>query len=103
RGHSVCASVVARAIGSVEHLHRIAGTPDELVRGVVIAPGHPHGAAASLPGVVLIFPGLAAGLAGGRDHVFAPEDLSGGGVERGGPVAHAAIPTGGAREDLSLE
>src|SRR5439155_13582430 len=98
--HAVGEEVVTRAIGRVEHRHWITGTPDQLVRRHIIAPGHPHGAAASLPGVVLILPSLAAGLAGGGNDVFAPEDLSGRGVESGDPVAHAAIAAGGARDDL---
>ena len=69
----------------------------------VVGAGDPHGAAAGLPGVVLVLPGLAAGFAGRRNHVFAPHQLAGRGVERGDPVAHAAVAAGGADDDLVLD
>ena len=79
---AVGVEVVARPIGRVEHRHRIAGAPDGLVGRRIVGAGHPDGAAAGLPGVVLVLPGLAAGLAGRRDGVLAPEQLAGRGIER---------------------
>ncbi len=70
--------------------------------GGIVRPGHPHRAAADLPGVVLVLPGLAAGLARRRDDVFAPFELAGRRVERGDPVAHAAVAAGRADDDLVL-
>src|SRR5262245_10885652 len=89
RDHAVGVEIVAGAIGGIEHRYRVAGAPDHLVGLHVVGAGDPHGAAAGLPGVVLVLPGLAAGLAWRRDHVFAPDDLAGRAVERGDEVAHA--------------
>src|SRR5262249_36433383 len=63
----------------------------------------PNRGAADLPGVVLVLPGFAAGLARRRDHVFAPQKLAGLTVEPGDPVAHAAVAAGGAHDDLVLD
>src|ERR1700730_12437240 len=101
--HGVSVEVVAGAVGGIEHRNRIAGAPDHLVRGDVVGPGHPHGAAAGLPGVVLVLPGFAAGLAGRRDRVFAPFELAGLGVEPGDIIAHAAIAAGRPDDDLVLD
>src|SRR5262249_59312031 len=101
--HAVGVEVVAGPIGGVEHRHRIAGAPDHLVTGDVVGAGHPHGAAAGLPGVVLVLPGFAARLARCRHHVFAPQQLAGRGIERGDEVAHAAVATGGTDDDLVLD
>ena len=95
--------VVAGAIGGVEHGHRIARAPDGLIRGDIIGACHPHGAAARFPGVVLVFPGLAARLARRRDDVAPPDLLARGRVQTGDPVAHAAIAASGANEDLVLD
>src|SRR5262249_27467175 len=83
--------------------HRIAGAPDHLVGRDIVAAGHPHGAAAGLPGVVLVLPGLAAGLARSRDRVLFPDELAGRRIEPGDPVAHAAVAAGGADDDLILD
>src|SRR5262249_25943821 len=103
RDHAVGVEIVAGAVGGVEHRHRVAGAPDHLVGLNVVGAGDPHGAAAGLPGVVLVLPGLAAGLARRRNHVFAPDDLAGRAVERGDEIAHAAIATGRADDDLVLD
>ncbi len=102
--HAVGVEVVARTIGGVEHGNRIAGAPDHLVGGGVVGACHPHRPAAGLPGDLgLVLPGLAAGLAGRRDHVFAPDHLAGRAVERRDEVAHAAVAPGGADDDLVLD
>src|SRR5207342_1681693 len=99
--HAVGVEVVAGAVAGVEHGDRIAGAPDHLVGLDVVGAGHPHGPAAGLPGdLILVLPGLAAGLAGRRDHVFAPDHLAGGAVERRDEVAHAAVAPGGTDDDL---
>ena len=103
RDHAVGVEIVARPVGRIEHRHRIAGAPDHLVGGEIVGAGHPHGAAAGLPGVVLVLPGLAAGLAGRRNHIFAPDELAGRGIERRDEVAHAAVAAGGADDDLVLD
>src|SRR5262249_30545444 len=101
--HAVGEQIVAGPIGRIEHRHRIAGAPDHLVGRDIVAAGHPHGAAAGLPGVVLVLPGLAAGLARSRDRVLLPDELAGLGIESGDPVAHAAVAAGGADDDLILD
>src|SRR5262245_55628612 len=103
RDHAVGEEVVAGTVGRIEHRHRVAGAPDHLVGGGIIRAGDPHGAAADLPGVVLVLPGLAAGLTRGGNHVFAPDELAGLAVERGDPVAHAAVAAGRADDDLVLD
>ena len=81
RDRAVGEEVVARPIGRIVHRHRVAGPPEGLVGGGIVGSGHPQGAAAGLPGVVLVLPGFAAGLAGRRNGVFLPEPLAGLGVE----------------------
>ena len=92
--------IVARPVGRIEHRHRIAGAPDHLVGGGIVGAGDPHCAAADLPGVVLVLPGLAAGLARRRNDVFVPEYFAGRGIEPCDPVAHAAVAAGGTDDDL---
>ena len=103
RDHAVGVQVVAGAIGRIEHRHWIARAPDHLVGRGIVRARDPHGAAADLPGVVLVLPGLAAGLARRRYDVFAPDQLAGGAVERRDPVAHAAVAAGRAHDDLVLD
>src|SRR5262249_37325653 len=69
--------IVPRPVVWIEHRHRIARAPQHLVGTDVIGTGDPHGAAAGLPGIVLVLPGLRTRLAGRRDHVFAPCELAG--------------------------
>ena len=90
---AVGVEVVTRAIGRVEHGHRIAGAPDGLVGQDVIGARHPHGAAAGLPCVVLVLPGFAARLAGGRNDEFLPGDLAGLCIKAGDPVTRSTIAT----------
>src|SRR5262249_57907202 len=82
---------------------RVAGAPDRLVGGGVVGAGHPDGAAAGLPGIVVALPGLAAGLARRRDRELAPQELAGLGVEPGHPIAHALVAVGGPDDDLVLD
>ena len=77
--------------------------PDHLVGGDVVAAGDPHGAAAGCPGIVIVLPGLAAGLARRRDHVIAPGQLAGLGVEAGDEVAHPMIAAGSTHHNLVLD
>src|SRR6185295_4554316 len=99
---AVGVEIVAWPIGRVEHRDWIAGAPEHLIAGDVVAAGDPHGAPTGLPGIVLVLPGLAAGLAWRRDHVLLPGKLPGLGVEPGDPVPHAAVAAGGANDDLVL-
>ena len=71
-------------------------------RGIV-ASGHPYGAAAGLPGIVLVLPGLAARLARRRDRVFEPKLRSSCGIKRSDPVANAAVAARRADDDLVLD
>src|SRR5262249_25388853 len=102
RDQAVGVEVITRAIIGIEHRDRIAGAPQHLIGSGVVGTGDPHGAAAGLPGVVLVLPGLAARLAGSRDDVLAPHHLAGRAVKRGDEIAHAAVAAGGADDDLVL-
>ena len=79
---AVGVEVVARPVIGVEHRHRVAGPPQHLVGGGIVRPGHPHGAAAGLPGVVLVLPGFRTRFTRRRNHVFPPRQLAGRGIER---------------------
>ena len=70
-------------------------------RGGIVGAGLPYAAAACFPGVVLVLPGFAAGIAGLGHHVPAPELLAGSGVERRDPSACAGIPAPLATRTLS--
>ncbi len=82
---------------------RVAGAPISQVALRIVGAGHIDRAAAGLPGVVLVLPGLAARLAGGGDHEGLPLLLAGLGIEPGEPVAHAVVAAGGADHDRVLE
>src|SRR5580704_2219491 len=68
RDRAVGEEVVAGPIGRVIHRDGVAGAPDRLIGGCVVGAGDPHGAAARLPGIVLVLPSLAAKLARRWDH-----------------------------------
>src|SRR5262249_56758472 len=82
---------------------RVASAPigDVVLR--IIGAGHVERAAAGLPGVLLVLPGLAAGLAGGGDHERLPLLLAGLGIEASEPVADAVVAARGADHDRILE
>ena len=73
-----------------------------LVDGIIGA-GDVEGAAAGLPCAMIVLPGLAAGLAGGRDRIGLPLGVAGPGVERRHPVAQAAVAAGAADDNGILE
>src|SRR5262245_36330817 len=103
RHRRVGVEVVAGARLGIVLRHRIACAPDgESGRGVVGA-GLPQPAATGLPGVVLVLPGLAAGLARLRDRIPAPELVAGARIERGHPAAGAAVTGAVGDEHFSLD
>src|SRR5690606_28943442 len=74
--------------------------PDRHVLLGIVGAGDPEGAAAVLPGIVVVLPGLRAGLARRRDGIGPPQlravlDAVGGDV-----VARAGIAAGAADDDL---
>ena len=103
RDQTVGVEIVSRAVVRIEHRHRVSGTPKHLIGIGVIGTRDPHRAAAGLPRVVLVLPGFRAGLAGRRDHVFAPRELAGRGIQRDDEIAHAAVAARGAEDDLVLD
>ena len=103
REHARSIEIVARAARRVVTGHRIAGSPIGEIVGRIIGAGDVEGATARLPGIVLVLPGLAAGLARRRDRIGLPQRIAGLGVERGDPVAQAAVAAGGADHDRILE
>src|SRR6516165_1002241 len=100
---AVGVEVVARSVVRVIHRDWVAGAPEDLVRGRVIGPGHPHGAAASLPSVVVVLPGLSPLLAGRRNHVLTPDELAGRRVKRHDEIANSMIATGSPQDDLVFD
>src|SRR6202011_2927018 len=76
-----------------------AGIADALVERIglgIIGRGFPDRAAAVLPTVLAVLPGLVAGLAGARDGVGAPRHLAGVEVGRLDIAADAELAAGGA-------
>ena len=96
--------IVARPVERIEHRHRIAGAPDGLVGGGIVGAGHPHGAAAGLPGIGVALPGLAARFARRRNG-----DICATGACRSrhrAPAIQSRTPlvaAGGADDDLVLD
>src|SRR5262249_33083124 len=102
RDHRVGIEVVARARCGVVLRDRIAGAPDgELGRGIV-GPRLPQATAAGLPGVVLVLPGLAAGLARLRNRIPAPQLIAGSGIERCEPPTGPAVASAIGDDDFAL-
>src|SRR5262249_22636930 len=102
RHRRVGIEIVARPRLGVVDRHRIAGAPDgELVDGIVGA-GLPQAAAAGLPGVVLVLPGLAARITGLWDHIPAPQLIASPGVERREPAAGAGVAGAVRHDDLAF-
>src|SRR5262245_49170578 len=95
--------VVARPVRGIVARRRVASAPIGEVGLRIVGAGHVERAAAGLPGVLLVLPGLAAGLAGGGDDEGLPLLLAGLGIEAGKPVAHAIVAAGGADHDCVLE
>ncbi len=103
RDRAVGEEVIARPHGRIVFRHRIAGAPDRLVGRQVISAGHPERAASGLPGIGLVLPGLAAGLAGRRHGELAPRELTGRSIDRRDPFAHARGAPGRAEDELVLD
>src|SRR5207237_5779239 len=91
--------VIARSIGGVVARRRIAGAPIGEVGRRVVGAGDVKRAAAGAPGLGLVLPGLAAGLARCRNDEGLPLHVAGLGIERGEPVAHAVVAGRGADQD----
>ena len=103
RDRAVGEEVVARPIGGIVARRGVARSPIGQVGRRIVGAGDVERAAAGLPGVGLVLPGLAAGLARRRDRERLPFELAGLGVERGDPAAHAVVAAGAADDDLVLE
>src|SRR5262249_24752181 len=100
RERAVGIEVVARSVGRIVFRRRVAGAPIGRVGAGIVGAGDVEGAAAGLPGIVLVLPGLAAGLVGRRNGEGLPEHIAGPGVERDQPVTHARVAARGADDDL---
>src|SRR5262249_55239775 len=94
-GEEVIAGTECRIIGR----NRIARAPVCEIAGRCVSTRAEESAAASLPGIVRTFPGLAAGLARGRDRIRLPFDVTGRGIERGEPAAQATVSAGAPDQD----
>ncbi len=95
--------IVARPVGGIVARRRIAGAPIGEVALRIVGAGDVERAAAGAPGVGLVLPGLAAGLARRRDHERLPLRVAGLGIDAGEPVAYAVVAAGRADEDRILE
>src|SRR5262249_40195758 len=76
-----------------------AGVADALVEGVglrIVGRGLPHRAAAVLPAVLAVLPGLVAGLAGAGNRIGTPERLAGVEVSRFDKATDAEFAAGSA-------
>ena len=91
RDRRVRVEVVARSELRVVDRERVAGADDVEVRGRIVGAGLPDAAAARLPGVVIVLPRFAAGIAGLRHDVPPPQLVAGLDVERRHPAARAAV------------
>src|SRR5439155_12780442 len=91
RKHAVGVEIVARPIGAVVFRRWIAGAPIRSVGPRIVGAGDVERAAAGLPRVVPVLPGLVPGLARTRNGVEAPQLIAGLGIERDQPVAHALV------------
>src|SRR5262249_17230686 len=95
--------VVTWPMGRIELWDRVARAPDGLIGLRIVGAGDPDRAAAGLPGVGLVLPGLTAGLTRARDGVFAPDKFSARGIERGDPVTDAGAARRRTHQDLVLD
>src|SRR6202030_303703 len=82
--------------------HRIAGTPDGELVDRIVGAGLPQAAAAGFPGVVLVLPGLAAGIARLRDYIPAPQLVAGAGIKTRQPTAGAGVAGTVRHDDLAF-
>src|SRR5215475_16124836 len=87
RHRRVGVEIVPRAGLRVIIRDRIAGAPDGETCRRIVGAGLPDAAAAGLPGVVLVLPGLAAGIARFRDRIPAPYFIAGPRIEGREPAA----------------
>src|SRR6202043_3924548 len=100
---AVGVEIVARAVGGIVFRRRISGAPIGDVGVGIVGAGDVEGAAAGLPGVVLVLPGLAARIAGGGDRIGLPLRVAALGIERHDPIAHPLVAARGADDDRILE
>src|SRR5439155_19534856 len=91
RHDRVGVEVVAGARLRIVLRDRVAGAPDRELGGRIIRAGLPEPAAAGLPGVVLVLPGLAPWLARLRDGIPAPQFVTGPGIKACDPAARSRI------------
>src|SRR5262245_35684500 len=98
-GEEIVAGTISRIVGG----NRIARAPIRQVGDRIIGAGAVERPASGEIGVVLVLPGLAAGLARRGDRVGLPLELAGLGVERGDPVAQPAVAAGAAHDDRILQ
>src|SRR5262249_13267638 len=95
--------IVAGTVGGIVARRWIAGAPIGQVGRGIVGAGDVECTAAGLPGIGLVLPGLAAGLARRRDRERLPLQVAALRVERGDPAAHAVVATGAADNDRVLE
>src|SRR5258705_1869337 len=91
RDHGVGVEVVTGSRLRIVDWDRVAGAPNGELRRRIAGAGLPEPPAAGLPGVVLVLPGFAAGIARLRHDVPAPELGARSRVERRDPAARLRV------------
>src|SRR5262249_32972964 len=86
--------IVARPELRIKAREGIAGPVEEEIGGRVVGRRLPHAAAAHAPGIVIILPGLRAGLARGRNREGAPRELAVVHVPGADPASGAELAAG---------
>src|SRR4051794_39018051 len=91
--------IVPWPVLGIKHRCRLPRAPIHQVRRWIISSDIPERAAARLPSVVVVSPGLMAWLPWSGDRVGSPESLPGFGVDRHQPTAPANVGTRPGNED----
>src|SRR6266571_4403938 len=102
RHRRVGVEVVPGARLRIVDRERVARADDVELGRRIVGAGLPDAAAAGLPGVVVVFPGLAARVAGLRHDVPAPQFLAGPDLERRDPSARSAVARAVLDDDLAV-
>ena len=98
-----CVEIVAGAARRIVTRHGIAGAPVGKVILRIIGAGDIESAAAGLPSIDLVFPGLASRFARRGNGEGFPLQFPRRGIERGDPVAHALIAARGAYQNAVFQ
>src|SRR5262249_43032926 len=99
---AVGVEIVARTIACIKGRYRVAGAPIGQVGDGVIGARAVERAATGAPRIVLVLPGLAAGLARRRDRKRLPKQVAAPGIKRSEPTPRAMVAARGGHQDCVL-